>query len=253
VGRKEIVCMVQLINVENISKTFGDKVVLNDLSLTIDKKEVVTLIGSSGCGKSTLVRCIAGLESIQKGKITIDNTEVKNVKSVAGKIGMVFQNFNLFPHYTVLDNVSKPLQTIKKMKKSEADELGRELLKKVHLEDQASQYPSTLSGGQKQRVAIARALAMNPEIMIFDEPTSSLDPELAHEVFETIRDLAEEGQTMIIVTHQINAIKNFATRVVFLSHGKIAAQGDVETMFGKSDNEELNKFLKMVDFDDLKE
>lgn len=244
--------MVQLINVENISKTFGDKVVLNDLSLTIDKKEVVTLIGSSGCGKSTLVRCIAGLESIQKGKITIDNTEVKNVKSVAGKIGMVFQNFNLFPHYTVLDNVSKPLQTIKKMKKSEADELGRELLKKVHLEDQASQYPSTLSGGQKQRVAIARALAMNPEIMIFDEPTSSLDPELAHEVFETIRDLAEEGQTMIIVTHQINAIKNFATRVVFLSHGKIAAQGDVETMFGKSDNEELNKFLKMVDFDDLK-
>lgn len=233
--------MVQLINVENISKAFGDKVVLNDLSLTIDKKEVVTLIGSSGCGKSTLVRCIAGLESIQKGKITIDNTEVKNVKSVAGKIGMVFQNFNLFPHYTVLDNVSKPLQTIKKMKKSEADELGRELLKKVHLEDQASQYPSTLSGGQKQRVAIARALAMNPEIMIFDEPTSSLDPELAHEVFETIRDLAEEGQTMIIVTHQINAIKNFATRVVFLSHGKIAAQGDVETMFGKSDNEELNK------------
>ena len=245
--------MVQLINVENISKAFGDKVVLNDLSLTIDKKEVVTLIGSSGCGKSTLVRCIAGLESIQKGKITIDNTEVKNVKSVAGKIGMVFQNFNLFPHYTVLDNVSKPLQTIKKMKKSEADELGRELLKKEHLEDQASQYPSTLSGGQKQRVAIARALAMNPEIMIFDEPTSSLDPELAHEVFETIRDLAEEGQTMIIVTHQINAIKNFATRVVFLSHGKIAAQGDVETMFGKSDNEELNKFLKMVDFDDLKE
>ena len=245
--------MVQLINVENISKAFGDKVVLNDLSLTIDKKEVVTLIGSSGCGKSTLVRCIAGLESIQKGKITIDNTEVKNVKSVAGKIGRVFQNFNLFPHYTVLDNVSKPLQTIKKMKKSEADELGRELLKKVHLEDQASQYPSTLSGGQKQRVAIARALAMNPEIMIFDEPTSSLDPELAHEVFETIRDLAEEGQTMIIVTHQINAIKNFATRVVFLSHGKIAAQGDVETMFGKSDNEELNKFLKMVDFDDLKE
>ena len=245
--------MVQLINVENISKAFGDKVVLNDLSLTIDKKEVVTLIGSSGCGKSTLVRCIAGLESIQKGKITIDNTEVKNVKSVAGKIGMVFQNFNLFPHYTVLDNVSKPLQTIKKMKKSEADELGRELLKKVHLEDQASQYPSTLSGGQKQRVAIARALAMNPEIMIFDEPTSSLDPELAHEVVETIRDLAEEGQTMIIVTHQINAIKNFATRVVFLSHGKIAAQGDVETMFGKSDNEELNKFLKMVDFDDLKE
>ena len=245
--------MVQLINVENISKAFGDKVVLNDLSLTIDKKEVVTLIGSSGCGKSTLVRCIAGLESIQKGKITIDNTEVKNVKSVAGKIGMVFQNFNLFPHYTVLDNVSKPLQTIKKMKKSEADELGRELLKKVHLEDQASQYPSTLSGGQKQRVAIARALALNPEIMIFDEPTSSLDPELAHEVFETIRDLAEEGQTMIIVTHQINAIKNFATRVVFLSHGKIAAQGDVETMFGKSDNEELNKFLKMVDFDDLKE
>ena len=242
-----------LLTIEHLVKRYGDHVILNDIDLSVKKGEVIVVVGPSGCGKSTLVRCIAGLESIQKGKITIDNTEVKNVKSVAGKIGMVFQNFNLFPHYTVLDNVSKPLQTIKKMKKSEADELGRELLKKVHLEDQASQYPSTLSGGQKQRVAIARALAMNPEIMIFDEPTSSLDPELAHEVFETIRDLAEEGQTMIIVTHQINAIKNFATRVVFLSHGKIAAQGDVETMFGKSDNEELNKFLKMVDFDDLKE
>ncbi|MGC4018396.1 MAG: amino acid ABC transporter ATP-binding protein [Muricomes sp.] len=243
--------MVPLINVENILKSFGEKTVLDNLSLSVDKGEVVALIGSSGCGKSTLVRCIAGLETIQSGKITIDNVEVSSVKSVVGKVGMVFQNFNLFPHYTVLENVAKPLRTIKKRNKKESNEMGMRLLRKVHLEEQAEQYPATLSGGQKQRVAIARALAMNPEILIFDEPTSSLDPELAHEVFETIKELAEEGQTMVLVTHQINAIKNLATRVVFLSHGAVEAQGNVKEMFDESANEELNKFLKMVDFGDL--
>lgn len=241
--------MVQLIRVENISKSFGDKKVLDKLSLEVDKGEVVALIGSSGCGKSTLVRCISGLESVQEGHIVIDGVEVRSVKDVAGKVGMVFQNFNLFPHYTVLENVSKPLQTIKKMSKKESEEIGRNLLRRVHLNEQAEQFPSTLSGGQKQRVAIARALAMNPKIIIFDEPTSSLDPELAHEVFASINELAREGQTMIIVTHQINAVRNFATRVVFLSHGNIKTQGTVQDMFEKTEDEELKKFLKMVDFE----
>lgn len=241
--------MVQLIRVENISKAFGDKRVLDNLSLEVDKGEVVALIGSSGCGKSTLVRCISGLESVQQGSIVVDGVEVKSVKDVAGKVGMVFQNFNLFPHYNVLENVAKPLQTIKKMSKKESEEIGKNLLKKVHLDEQEAQFPSTLSGGQKQRVAIARALAMNPKIMIFDEPTSSLDPELAHEVFESIKELAREGQTMIIVTHQINAIKNFATRVVFLSHGNVKTEGTVQDMFEKTEDEELRKFLKMVDFE----
>lgn len=244
--------MVPLISVENISKSFGEKTVLDNLSLSVDKGEVVALIGSSGCGKSTLVRCIAGLETIQNGRITIDTTEVQSVRSIVGKVGMVFQNFNLFPHYTVLENVAKPLRTVKKMSKKDSRHMGIHLLRKVHLEEQAEQYPSTLSGGQKQRVAIARALAMNPEILIFDEPTSSLDPELAHEVFETIKELAKEGQTMILVTHQINAIKNLATRVVFLSHGAVETQGTVKKIFSESVNEDLTRFLRIVDFGDLK-
>lgn len=244
--------MVPLISVENISKSFGEKTVLDNLSLSVDKGEVVALIGSSGCGKSTLVRCIAGLETIQNGRITIDTTEVQSVRSIVGKVGMVFQNFNLFPHYTVLENVAKPLRTVKKMSKKDSRHMGIHLLRKVHLEEQAEQYPSTLSGGQKQRVAIARALAMNPEILIFDEPTSSLDPELAHEVFETIKELAKEGQTMILVTHQINAIKNLATRVVFLSHGAVETQGTVKEIFSESVNEDLTRFLRIVDFGDLK-
>lgn len=246
---KENVDMVQLIQIDQISKSYGNQFVLKDLQLSIEKGEVVSLIGSSGCGKSTLVRCIAGMESIQSGKILVQGEEVTSVKSIAGKIGMVFQNFNLFPHYTVLENVAKPLRIINKMDKKRSEEVGMALLKKVHLEENAKQYPNTLSGGQKQRVAIARALAMNPEILIFDEPTSSLDPELAHEVFDTIKELAKEGQTMIIVTHQIHAIRSFATRVVFLNNGCVSTEGTPSEVFEHTSNEELIQFLKMVNLE----
>lgn len=243
--------MAELIKVNNISKSFGDNTVLKNLDLTIFKGEVIAIIGSSGSGKSTLVRCMAGLENTENGEILLKDKIIQNVKSTNGLIGMVFQNFNLFPHYTVLENLTKPCQTVKKMNSKDAKEKAMNLLKKVHLQDKFNQYPSTLSGGQKQRVAIARALSMDPEIIIFDEPTSSLDPELAHEVFETISTLAREGQTMVIVTHQINAIRHFATRVLFLNKGQIEEEGTPKYIFEECTNPKLKKFLQIVDYVDL--
>lgn len=243
--------MAELIKVNNISKSFGDNTVLKNLDLTIFKGEVIAIIGSSGSGKSTLVRCMAGLENTENGEILLKDKIIQNVKSTNGLIGMVFQNFNLFPHYTVLENLTKPCQTVKKMNSKDAKEKAMNLLKKVHLQDKFNQYPSTLSGGQKQRVAIARALSMDPEIIIFDEPTSSLDPELAHEVFETISTLAHEGQTMVIVTHQINAIRHFATRVLFLNKGQIEEEGPPKYIFEECTNPKLKKFLQIVDYVDL--
>lgn len=243
--------MAELIKVNNISKSFGDNTVLKNLDLTVFKGEVIAIIGSSGSGKSTLVRCMAGLENTENGEILLKDKIIKNVKSTNGLIGMVFQNFNLFPHYTVLENLTKPCQTVKKMNSKDAKEKTMNLLKKVHLQDKFNQYPSTLSGGQKQRVAIARALSMDPEIIIFDEPTSSLDPELAHEVFETISTLAREGQTMVIVTHQINAIRHFATRVLFLNKGQIEEEGTPKYIFEECTNPKLKKFLQIVDYVDL--
>lgn len=243
--------MAELIKVNNISKSFGDSTVLKNLDLTIFKGEVIAIIGSSGSGKSTLVRCMAGLENTENGEILLKDKIIQNVKSTNGLIGMVFQNFNLFPHYTVLENLTKPCQTVKKMNSKDAKEKAMNLLKKVHLQDKFNQYPSTLSGGQKQRVAIARALSMDPEIIIFDEPTSSLDPELAHEVFETISTLAREGQTMVIVTHQINAIRHFATRVLFLNKGQIEEEGTPKYIFEECTNPKLKKFLQIVDYVDL--
>lgn len=243
--------MAELIKVNNISKSFGDNTVLKNLDLTIFKGEVIAIIGSSGSGKSTLLRCMAGLENTENGEILLKDKIIQNVKSTNGLIGMVFQNFNLFPHYTVLENLTKPCQTVKKMNSKDAKEKAMNLLKKVHLQDKFNQYPSTLSGGQKQRVAIARALSMDPEIIIFDEPTSSLDPELAHEVFETISTLAREGQTMVIVTHQINAIRHFATRVLFLNKGQIEEEGTPKYIFEECTNQKLKKFLQIVDYVDL--
>ena len=181
----------------------------------------------------------------------LDGVAVVNTASTNGKVGMVFQNFNLFPHYTVGQNISMPLRTILKMKKELAAQKAKDLLNKVHILDKFEQYPNSLSGGQKQRLAIARALAMEPEIIIFDEPTSSLDPELAHEVFETIKDLAKEGQTMLIVTHQINAVRRFASRIVFLNKGKIEAQGTPDYIFNQIDNHDLKQFLRQVNFEDI--
>ena len=243
--------MAALINVNGLKKSFAEKNVLNGIDLSVCKGEVVAIVGSSGTGKSTLVRCIAGLEEPSSGDIQIDGKDITSFKRSGGSIGMVFQGFNLFPHYTVKENITKPLHTIKNMDLAVADKKAELLLKKVKLSEQGNQYPLTLSGGQKQRLAIARALAMDPQIMIFDEPTSSLDPELAHEVFQTISELAKEGQTMLIVTHQINAISHFATRVCFLNQGLIEVDGPCKEVFEHPQNENLQEFLKMVEFDDV--
>lgn len=243
--------MGKLISINNLSKNYGSVEVLKSLNMQVSTGEVIAIIGSSGSGKSTLVRCIAGLEPISEGEILLYDTKVKDSSSIKGKIGMVFQNFNLFPHYNAGENISMPLKTILKMNDAQAKEKAKELLDKVHILDKINQYPSSLSGGQKQRLAIARTLAMEPEIIIFDEPTSSLDPELAHEVFETISELAKEGQTMLIVTHQINAVKRFATRIVFLNEGKIEVEGTPDYIYNQSDNHKLKQFLKQVDFEDI--
>lgn len=243
--------MGELIKISNLSKSFGDTEVLHSLDMRVRLGEVVAIIGASGSGKSTLVRCIAGLEPVSGGGIWLGDTLVVNTASTNGKVGMVFQNFNLFPHYTVGQNISMPLKTIFKMKNELAIKKARILLDKVHILEKFDHYPNNLSGGQKQRVAIARALAMEPEIIIFDEPTSSLDPELAHEVFETISELAKEGQTMLIVTHQINAIRRFATRIVFLNKGKTEVEGTPDYIFNQVNNHNLKQFLRQVDFEDI--
>lgn len=243
--------MAALIEMKDVKKSFGGNMVLNGINLEVEKGDIVAIIGSSGSGKSTMVRCLAGLEEIQSGKIFLKGEEITDRNSVVNSIGMVFQNFNLFPHYTVEENIIKPLRTVKRMDVKEAKKKAEKLLDKVRLSEAAGQYPSTMSGGQKQRLAIARALAMNPEILVFDEPTSSLDPELAHEVFRTIKDLAAEGQTMLIVTHQINAISHFATRVAFLDSGIIEAEGACSDIFRNSDNQKLRQFLAMVEFNTL--
>ena len=243
--------METVIEVKKMMKSFQDKKVLKGVDLKVNKGDVVAIVGASGSGKSTLIRCIAGLEDTQSGELVLKGKKINNRNEAVGTIGMVFQNFNLFPHYTVEENIVKPLMTVKKMKADEAKEKAKKLLEKVKLSDAADQYPDTLSGGQKQRVAIARSLAMDPEILAFDEPTSSLDPELAHEVFRTIKELAQEGQTMLIVTHQLNAIKHFATRVAFLYDGKIEVEGNCKEVFEKGENKNLKAFLKMVEFDNL--
>lgn len=234
--------MAALIEMRDVKKSFGENVVLNGINLEVEKGDIVAIIGSSGSGKSTMVRCLAGLEDIQSGKIFLKGEEIVDRNRVVDSIGMVFQSFNLFPHYTVEENIIKPLRTVKKMDKNAAKEKSQELLKKVRLSEAA---------GQKQRLAIARALAMNPEILVFDEPTSSLDPELAHEVFRTIKDLATEGQTMLIVTHQIHAVRHFATRVAFLDSGIIEADGTCSEIFENPDNQKLKQFLAMVEFNTL--
>lgn len=243
--------MDKLIELKDVHKSYGELNVLNGVSLDIAKGEIIAVIGTSGSGKSTLIRCINGLEKIQSGEILINgisiNSTEKNSRQIRKKIGMVFQNFNLFPHYTVLENIAKPCMIVNKTKKEEAYKLAISILKKVKLEDKMNSYPGSLSGGQKQRVAIARAIAMDPEIVLFDEPTSALDPEIAYEVLDTIKDLANEGLTMIIVTHQIKFIRNIADRIIFIDEGCICEQGTPEQLLDNTKNERLKKFLKRLD------
>lgn len=217
--------MGPLLEIKNLGKSYGELAVLQDISFAVNKGEIVAITGPSGSGKSTLLRCINGLEKFQSGDILIEGRSVTQGRIATQKIGMVFQAFNLFPHYTALHNIVNPCRVVRKMKQEEAVDRALELLGKVRLKDKVHSHPHSLSGGQQQRVAIARALAMEPAVMLFDEPTSALDPELAQEVFETIKDLADDGLTMLIVSHQINLVKDFASRIILLNQGRIRADG----------------------------
>ena len=241
-----------MIDVRGLNKYFGDRHVLVDIDLAVRRGECVAIIGPSGSGKSTLIRCINYLETPTSGSITIDGKEVHGrlspaeLSQVRRELGMVFYNFNLFPHKCVLDNITLAPTHVRKVPREQAAETARTLLAKVGLADKAQSYPSQLSGGQKQRVAIARALAMNPKALLFDEPTSALDPELVGEVLRVMRELAEEGRTMVVVTHEMGFARSVADRVVFLDHGRIVEQGDPEEVFGNPKQERTRAFLDRV-------
>ncbi|MGF9978994.1 amino acid ABC transporter ATP-binding protein [Viridibacillus arvi] len=239
-----------MIKLKNLRKSFGDLEVLKDISLEIQKSEVVVLIGASGSGKSTLLRCLNFLEINNGGQIEINGKLIdagkENLNKVRENMGMVFQHFNLFPHLSILQNVIEAPVHVKKQSKEEATQKAKELLQKVGLADKANFYPDQLSGGQKQRVAIARALAMEPEVMLFDEPTSALDPELVGEVLETMKNLAREGMTMVIVTHEMGFAREVADRVIMLADGKIIEEGPPSEFFKNPKEEKTIRFLQQV-------
>ena len=237
-----------MIEVKNLHKKFGDLEVLKGISDTIDEKEVVCVIGASGSGKSTFLRCINMLEQPDTGEVIVDGEVVNkdNINRVRQKMGMVFQNFNLFGHMTTLNNVMLAPMQVKKMPKDEARELSIKILDRVGLSDKLDVYPASLSGGQKQRAAIARALAMEPEYMLFDEPTSALDPEMVGEVLEVMKRLAEDGMSMIIVTHEMGFAREVADRVLFMDGGIILEEGRPQDIFSNPKNERTQQFLKAV-------
>ncbi len=239
-----------VIKLKSLSKSFGDLEVLKGINLEIIKSEVVVLIGASGSGKSTLLRCMNFLEILDSGTISINDEiiDVKrtNLNHVRENMGMVFQHFNLFPHLSVLQNVIEAPIQVKRQSKEEAIKFAMNLLTRVGLADKANYYPEQLSGGQKQRVAIARALAMNPSVMLFDEPTSALDPELVGEVLETMKNLAKDGMTMVVVTHEMGFAKEVADRVIMLADGKIIEEGSPVEIFKAPKQERTIKFLQQV-------
>lgn len=239
-----------VIKLKSLSKSFGDLEVLKGINLEINKSEVVVLIGASGSGKSTLLRCMNFLEILDSGAISINDEiiDVKrtNLNHVRENMGMVFQHFNLFPHLSVLQNVIEAPIQVKRQSKEEAIKFAMNLLTRVGLADKANYYPEQLSGGQKQRVAIARALAMNPSVMLFDEPTSALDPELVGEVLETMKSLAKDGMTMVVVTHEMGFAKEVADRVIMLADGKIIEEGSPVEIFKAPKQERTIKFLQQV-------
>ncbi len=243
---------MSIIEVSHLKKSFGSLNVLKDISFTVEKGDVIAILGSSGSGKSTLLRCLIDLEKIDDGTITVDgDTFVQNgiympnkiVKDATMKMGMVFQHFNLFPHMTVMKNLEKPAKIVKKLDSKTIQKKSKILLNKVGLLDKADVYPDQLSGGQKQRVAIVRALMMNPEIMLFDEPTSSLDPEITKEVLHTMKQLAEEKMTMLIVTHEIGFAKEVASKILFMSNGEILESGTPDEIFNNPKHERTKLFL----------
>ena len=238
-----------VINASNLKKRYGELEVLKDISVNVIEGEVLCIIGPSGSGKSTLLRCLNGLEEIQSGSITILGEELvknKNINKLRENIGMVFQSFNLFPHLSVLENMLLAPLELKKMSKAEATKKALDLLDKVGLSDKKDVYPNTLSGGQKQRVAIARALEMNPKIMLFDEPTSALDPEMVGEVLKVMKDLAQEGMTMVVVTHEMNFARDVSDRVIFMDQGYIVEEGPPEEIFTAPTSDRCKEFLDKV-------
>lgn len=239
-----------MIEVKDLHKSFGQLKVLNGVSINIQKGEKVVVIGPSGSGKSTFLRCLNRLEEPTGGQVIFEGFDITdkktNIDKHRQKMGMVFQHFNLFPHLTVLQNISLAPTTLKLQTKEEAEKNAIELLNKVGLVDKANVYPSTLSGGQKQRIAIVRALAMNPDVMLFDEPTSALDPEMVGEVLNVMKQLAEDGMTMVCVTHEMGFAREVADRVIFMYDGIILEEGTPEEIFGNPKNERTKQFLQSV-------
>ena len=239
-----------LIKVDNLCKSFGNVEVLKGINAEIHKGDVMVVIGASGSGKSTFLRCLNLLEEPTSGTICFEGTDITdpsvNINLHRQKMGMVFQQFNLFPHLTVMENITLAPVKLKKLTKEEAQKKALELLDRVGLKNRANDYPAQLSGGQKQRVAIARALAMDPEIMLFDEPTSALDTEMVGEVLDVMKKLAENGMTMVVVTHEMGFAKEVATRIIFIDEGVVAESGSPETIFENTSNERMEQFLGSV-------
>ncbi len=240
-----------MIEVKNLEKSFGDLHILKGITTTIEKGEKVVIIGPSGSGKSTFLRCLNRLEQPTSGQILFEGQDLtamsdKQLYVVREKMGMVFQHFHLFPHLTIQKNITLAPVKLKLMTQAEADEKASMLLKKVGLSDKAKQYPGQLSGGQKQRIAIARALAMNPDVMLFDEPTSALDPEMVGEVLALMRELAEDGMTMVVVTHEMGFAREVASRVMFMDGGKIMEENTPQIFFDHPENPRLREFLSKV-------
>ena len=239
-----------IIVTEGVDKWFGDFQALDDVSLSVKEHEIVVILGPSGSGKSTFIRCLNRLEEHDSGRIVIDgielNEDVRNLRAIREEVGMVFQQFNLFPHLSVLNNITLGPQKVRRMPKLDAEQLAMELLERVGIPEQADKYPTQLSGGQQQRVAIARALAMRPKIMLFDEPTSALDPEMIKEVLDVMRELAESGMTMLVVTHEMGFAREVADRLVFFDEGALIEQGTPQHFFENPREERTKLFLSQI-------
>ena len=246
----------ELLKIEHLTKKFEDNMILDDVSLTVHRGVVIVVVGPSGCGKSTMLRCINALEPTQGGTIEIEGQQIsqssKNLTQLRQKIGMVFQSYELFPHLTVLNNILLAPAKVQKRDKEEVKKEALELLERVGLKDKADSFPRQLSGGQKQRVAIVRALCMHPEILLFDEVTAALDPEMVREVLDVMLQLAEQGKTMIIVTHEMQFARAIADRVIFLEGGKIVEDSDPETFFDHPKTERAKQFLNVFTFEHVK-
>lgn len=246
----------ELLKIEHLTKHFDGKTVLDGLDLSVKEGEVLVIVGPSGCGKSTLLRCINALEPIQGGKIWLDGQEIhqnpKQLPLLRQRVGMVFQNYELFPHKNILDNITLAPQKVQKRSRADAEAEAMTLLERVGLADRAKDYPRQLSGGQKQRIAIVRSLIMHPELMLFDEVTAALDPEMVREVLDVLLDLAKQGRTMLIVTHEMLFARAVANRILFLDDGHIVEEGSPEEFFDHTKTERARKFLNTFTFDTVK-